>query len=180
MIYILVGTDRPNSRSSEVASYIEPLYKKCGFETQIMRLEDLDLHELRGSHYVSEKPTKVKKAVEDLLTAEGLVIVCPEYNGSYPGALKLFIDHWKYPDSFEKRPVCFIGLGGRFGGLRPIEHLQQVFGYRNGFIFPERVFLSNVGDVIKEGKIDNPVIGQLLDRQAQGFCRFIKALRSEF
>ncbi len=180
MIYILVGTDRPHSRSAEVASFIEPLYKQCGFETQVMRLVDLNLQQLNGSHYSAEKPIQIKKAVDDLMNADGLVIVCPEYNGSYPGALKLFIDHWKYPESFEHRPVCFIGLGGRFGGLRPIEHLQQVFGYRNGFIFPDRVFLSNVGEVVKDGKIENPALIKLLEKQAQGFCRFIKALRSEF
>ena len=86
----------------------------------------------------------MKPLIDRIDRAEGLYLICPEYNGSYPGVIKTFIDYWSYPKSFEKRPVCFTGLGGVFGGLRPVEHLQQIFGYRNAFIFPERVFLQNV------------------------------------
>lgn len=180
MLYILVGTDRPQSRSLAVAKIIEPFYANCGFQTKIMKLEDLDLQDLNGSHYAGAKPPKIQKAIDDLMVAEGIVIVCPEYNGSYPGVLKLFIDHWKYPESFERRPICYVGLGGRFGALRPIEHLQQVFGYRNAFNFPDRVFIQNVWESVKENAITIPAIEELLQKQAQGFCRFIKALRSEF
>ena len=179
MIQILVGTDRLASRSAEVAKIVAGLYQELGTPTSIMRLEDLDLHKLNGRHYGEDKPEKIAKAISDLMLADGLVVIVPEYNGSYPGALKYFIDHWKYPESFEHRPVCFIGLGGKFGGLRPVEHLQQVFGYRNSFVFPERVFLQNIWSILKDGKILDETLMGLLTTQAQGFCRFIKALRSE-
>ena len=179
MIYLLVGTDRPESRSSEVAKFIEPMYQELGHQTSIMNLADLELSSLNGSHYSGEKPPKVAQAVEDLLGAEGLVVICPEYNGSMPGTLKMFIDHWKYPDSFEHRPVCFIGLGGMFGGLRPVEHLQQVFGYRNAFIYPDRIFLQNIWSVLKEGRITEEKTVELIKNQCLGFSRFIKALKSE-
>lgn len=179
MIQILVGTDRPGSRSAEVAEFIKPMYEEQGFEVNIMKLGDLELNQLEGSHYGSEKPTKVAEGVETLLQADGLVVVCPEYNGSMPGSLKFFIDHWKYPDSFEHRPVAFIGLGGLFGGLRPVEHLQQIFGYRNSFIYPDRIFLQNVWNILQGGKVIDETLVGLLKIQAQGFCRFIKALRSE-
>ena len=117
--------------------------------------------------------------MDRLLEADGLICVVPEYNGGFPGALKHFIDHWKYPDSFEHRPVAFIGLGGMFGGLRPVEHLQQIFGYRNAFIFPDRIFMQNVWNVLSEGTLKDEKIGDLLKGQAQGFGRFIKALKSE-
>jgi len=105
-------------------------------------------------------------------------MIVPEYNGSYPGALKYFIDHWVYPDSFEFRPVTFIGLGGKFGGLRPVEHLQQVFGYRNGFVYPERVFLTDIFGILKDGQIQNPVLMKLLESQVTGFQKFVKGLQT--
>ena len=179
MIIILSGTDRPQSRSLEIAKIIKPMYQSLGIEAEIMSLADLKLDELQGSHYGNKKPLKVEAAIEKLLHADGLVVICPEYNGSMPGALKLFIDHWKYPESFEYRPVCFIGLGGRFGGLRPVEHLQQVFGYRNAFVFPLRVFLQNVWNVLKDEKLLDEEFTKLLEKQAQDFSRFIKALKSE-
>ena len=178
MIHLLVGTNRTGSRSAEIAEFIKPLYEEQGMEVKIMNVGDVGLGEL-GNEYSENKPAKTSAAVEELLQSDGLVVICPEYNGSMPGALKFFIDHWKYPDSFEHRPVAFIGLGGMFGGLRPVEHLQQVFGYRNAFIYPDRIFLTNVWNVLKEGQVTDETMRDLLKNQAQGFCRFIKALRSE-
>jgi NAD(P)H-dependent FMN reductase len=180
MIEIIVGTNRKGSRSLDVARLVLELYKKLGTPAQIMELTEIGLESLTPDHYGSEaKPSKVVNGVSRINRAEGLVIICPEYNGSYPGALKYFIDQWTYPESFEHRPVCFIGLGGRFGGLRPVEHLQQVFGYRNSFIFPDRVFIQNVWSALKDGQLTDGTLQNLLESQAQGFCRFIKALRSE-
>ena len=141
MIHILVGTNRTGSRSEEVAQFIKPLYEAEGQEVTIMNIADVGLEDLANDSYgeSENKPAKINKAVDELLHSEGLVVICPEYNGSMPGALKYFIDHWKYPDSFEHRPVAFIGLGGMFGGLRPVEHLQQVFGYRNASLPDRRV-----------------------------------------
>ncbi|MNT75975.1 NADPH-dependent FMN reductase [compost metagenome] len=95
-----------------------------------------------------------------------------------PGVLKYFIDHLKFPESFEYRPVCFVGIGsGAFGGLRPVEHLQQVFGYRNAFIFPERVFVMNAHKVINAAsEVTDPLLQDLFLRQAKGFQKFSKAL----
>ena len=180
MLYLLVGTNRAGSRSAELADILKPLYEAEGHEVKIMNLIDVGLEELTPESYGnSPKPDKITNAVEELLNADGLVCIVPEYNGSMPGALKYFIDHWKYPDSFEHRPVAFIGLGGMFGGLRPVEHLQQVFGYRNAFIYPDRIFMQNVWNVLKEGKIENETVCELLKKQTQGFSRFIKALKSE-
>lgn len=179
MLYILVGTNRENSRSQQVAEIIKPLYEKQGLETKIMNLNDVGIDDLTSKSYAEIKPQRIQDAVEELLNADGLVCVVPEYNGSMPGALKYFIDHWKYPDSFEHRPVAFIGLGGMFGGLRPVEHLQQVFGYRNAFIFPDRIFMHNVWNYLNGGEIKDETIFELLKHQSLGFGRFIKALKSE-
>ena len=179
MIHLLVGTNRPGSRSGEVAHILQGIYKDLKQETKIINLADIPLSQLEGEHYKSPKPPAIAEVVHELLDSDGLVIICPEYNGSMPGALKYFIDHWKYPDSFEHRPVAFIGLGGMFGGLRPVEHLQQVFGFRNAFIFPDRVFLLNVWNLLKDGEITDERVISHLKKQSQGFCRFIKALKSE-
>jgi NAD(P)H-dependent FMN reductase len=105
-------------------------------------------------------------------------MIVPEYNGSYPGILKYFIDHMKFPDSFESRPVCFVGLGGIFGGLRPVEHLQQVFGYRNSYIFPQRVFLINVHKIFVNNEITDPLVKDLVAQQTSTFVKFVGALKT--
>ena len=108
-------------------------------------------------------------------------MVVPEYNGSMPGALKLFIDLLPYPDSFEERPVCYVGIAsGQFAGLRPVEHLQQVFGYRNAYNFPRRVFVPTVHQVAsaENGVTDEGLKARLTD-QAEKFLNFCRSLGKE-
>lgn len=179
MKYIISGSNRSGSRSLTVAKIIQGIYKESGEDVEIIALDQLPLHELGPGTYGKGVPPSIKAVVEKLNRAEGLHLVVPEYNGSYPGALKLFIDHWSYPETFEQRPICFVGIGlGPFGGLRPVEHLQQVFGYRNGFILPHRVFLRDASKNLEGMTIKDPVTQTLLVQQVHGFQRFTKALQS--
>lgn len=177
MKYIIAGTHRPGSRTLQVAQFVKGLYLSTGEPVEIIDLAQLTVHELDGSFYGASLPEKVHEAVEKISHSEGLHFVVPEYNGSMPGALKLFIDHWKFPESFEFRPVCFTGLGGLFGGLRPVEHLQQVMAYRNAYQYPLRVFLMNVWNNFKNGEVLDPVALSLMKDQVVGFQKFCKALQ---
>ncbi len=179
MIQIISGTNRPGSRSRAVSDLLQKLYEGQGEKAEVLDLVALPWSELDGRHYDQVKPEALRQFIERVNQADGLVMVVAEYNGSFPGALKHFIDHWEYPKSFEFRPVSFVGLGGRFGGLRAVEHLQQVFGYRNAFVFPERIFIQNVWNVLKEGNLEDPMVNDLLNKQVEGFVRYIRALRSE-
>jgi chromate reductase len=92
--------------------------------------------------------------------------------------LKWWIDLLPFPQSFEGRPVAFVGIAaGEWGGLRPVEQLQQVFGYRNALQFPKRVFIREV-----ENKLDaNGILtdGEVADRlatQAKGFAEFVQCV----
>ncbi len=180
MKYIISGTNRPGSRTLQVSQILKRLYKEHGEEVEIIDLSLLDFGSLHGAHYgSSELPMGVQEAVNKVNGSDGLIIVCPEYNGSMPGVLKYFIDFWKYPVSFENRPVCFVGLGGNFGALRPIEHLQQVFGYRNAFVFPQRIFIFNIWNTLKDGVIQDKLVNDLMNQQVLGFQKFVTALQSQ-
>jgi len=161
----------------KVASHLLKLYSDLGAKAQILDLCSLSLSDAVGGDYLKGPKGSFQQAVERVSAAEGLVVVVPEYNGSYPGILKLFIDYWKYPESFEHRPIAMVGLGYRWGGLRPVEHLQQVFGYRNSYVFPNRVFLQNIGNVLKNDQIVDPVLGELLAVQSREFLKFIHGLQ---
>lgn len=179
MIEIIAGTDRPNSNTLKVARFVHSLYADAKVPAEILDLSTLNLSEVSGGPYGKVTAGGFREAIDRVNQADGLVMVVPEYNGSYPGILKLFIDYWKYPDTFEGRPVAFIGLGTRWGGLRPVEHLQQVFTYRAAYNFPVRVFLSNIDKVLQDGKIIEPMMLELIKTQTRDFPRFIEALRSQ-
>lgn len=178
MKYIIAGTDRVDSNTLKVSKIVQTLWKDLGEDVEIIDLKEIKESFSEGPHYGSTGPDSLAQLAQKVLNADGLVVVVPEYNGSMPGILKYFIDHLKFPESFEYRPVCFVGLGGMFGGLRPVEHLQQVFGYRNAFIYPERVFLMNVWKVLEADKITDATVMNLLSKQAKGFKDFCHALSS--
>lgn len=178
MIVILSGTNRPGSNTRKVTTRVEASYKALGMKTQLLDLADMPPEIFAPTSY-EEKPAAFKKFTDAILAADGLVVVTPEYNGGVPGVLKYFIDMLPFPESFEQRPVCFIGLAaGIWGALRPVEQLQAIFGYRNALIFPERVFMPGIGKLLDAaGQFTNPDLPTRLDKQAAGFVDFVEKLR---
>jgi len=178
MILIISGTNRPDSSTRKVARHIEAIYKTLAVEFQVLDLAELPPEIFSPASY-EDKPPGFKKFSEAILSSEGVVIVTPEYNGGIPGILKYFIDMLPFPESFEQRPVCFVGLAaGIWGALRPVEQLQAIFGYRNAYIFPERVFLPGIGKLLDEsGRFANGDLPRRLNLQAAAFVEFIGKLR---
>jgi len=180
MIVIVSGTNRPGSNTRKVAAQVEAIYQSLGAPTHLLDLAGLPPEIFSPTSY-EVKPPAFQQFTELVLASDGLVIVTPEYNGSLPGILKYFIDMLPFPESFERRPVCFVGLAaGLWGALRPIEQLQAIFGYRNAFIYPERVFMPGVHKLLDEnGRFTNPDIAARLHAQAAGFVDFVEKLRAK-
>jgi chromate reductase, NAD(P)H dehydrogenase (quinone) len=180
MIVIISGTNRPGSNTRKVTAKVESIYESIGVTTQLLDLAAMPPEIFLPASY-AEKPAGFSKFTDTILAADGLVIVTPEYNGSLPGVLKYFIDMLPFPESFEQRPVCFVGLAaGIWGALRPVEQLQAIFGYRNAYIFPERVFMPGIHKLLDDtGRFTNPDLEKRLEQQAEGFVRFVERLRAK-
>src|SRR5688500_823299 len=117
MILIISGTNRPDSNTRKVARHVEAIYEALDVDFQVLDLTELPADIFSPTSY-EEKPESFKRFSEAILTSDGLVIVTPEYNGGIPGILKYFIDMLPFPESFERRPVCFVGLAaGIWGAL---------------------------------------------------------------
>ena len=178
MIVIISGTNRPGSNTRKVTANIESVYSALGVPFQVLDLAQLPPEIILPSAY-EQKPAAFQKFADMVLAADGLVVVSPEYNGGIPGILKLFIDMLPFPESFEQRPVCFVGVAaGLWGALRPVEQLQAIFGYRNAYVYPERVFMPGIGKLLDEsGRFTSPDIEKRLTKQATGFVEFVESLR---
>jgi NAD(P)H-dependent FMN reductase len=157
---------------------VEEIYREVDVPLRVLDLAELPPEVFHPSAY-AEKPKSFQVFSDAVLAAEGLVLVTPEYNGSVPGILKYFIDMLKFPESFDQRPVCFIGLGaGMWGALRPVEQLQMIFGYRNAFLYPDRVFLPKIGELLDDsGRLRDPDLIKRLRQQAVGFIEFVERIK---
>ena len=178
MMTLIVGTNRPGSNSRKIAAHVEEIYAQQNVPLNVLDLARLPIDIFLPSAY-AEKPAAFKPFSDAVLAADGLIVVTPEYNGGIPGVLKYFIDLLKFPESFQGRPVCFVGVAaGVWGALRPVEQLQQIFGYRNAYIFPERVFIPGVGEQLDDnGRLRDAELLGRLQKQAAGFVDFTEKLR---
>jgi NAD(P)H-dependent FMN reductase len=149
MIAVIAGTNRTGNNSIKVAREVAGQYRGLGEEVEMLDLCSLPVEAFKGNAYKEKPEMVVEGFINKVLGADGLVVVVPEYNGSFPGILKHFIDLLPFPESFECRPVAFIGLAaGYYGGLRAVEQLQMVFAYRNAYLFNRRVFIPAVHKVL--------------------------------
>ena len=175
MIEIISGSNRANCNSLRVARVLQTAYADQGMEAGLLNLQDLPTTLLDPGAY-GEKPAEFSPFQERVLAASGLHVVTPEYNGSFPGALKLFIDMLKFPESFEGKPVAYVGVAaGQWGALRAVEQLQMIFGYRNAHSYPRRVFMAGVHNTFTpEGAFNDAELLERLRGQAAGFQAFVE------
>ena len=93
MITIISGTNRPENLSLRVSMAIAELLTSMEIEAQILDLQKLP-KDFVFRNDVFGNPDPGFSAIVDqfISTANRFVFVVPEYNGSFPGVCKAFID----------------------------------------------------------------------------------------
>jgi chromate reductase, NAD(P)H dehydrogenase (quinone) len=172
-ILVISGTNRPASSTLRVAARVAHHYREAQIRAELLNLEELPVEMFKPEAY-KNRPAALEAIQQRVIDAAGLHVVLPEYNGSFPGVLKYFIDLLKFPESFDRKPVAFVGVAsGAWGGLRAVEQMQMVFGYRNAHLYPDRVFISGVaGKLAADGSISDAAIDERLSKQVLGFAVF--------
>lgn len=178
-ILIISGTNRAGSNALRIAHLLAADYAKHRIAAELFSLESLPPEMFLPESYAM-KPASVQAVQQRVLDAAGLHLVVPEYNGSFPGVLKYFIDMLKFPESFEHKPVAFVGeSAGVWGSLRAVEQLQMVFAYRNAHLFPNRVFIPGVsGKLNANGQLNDAELAARLEKQCVGFAKFAHVMKA--
>lgn len=178
VITLLSGTARPGSNTRHIVRELEAAYADLGVPHAVLDLATLPSEVFLPAAY-AEKPASFTPYSDAVLRADGVHLVTPEYNGGPPGLLKHFIDLLKFPESFEGRPVAFTGVAaGMWGALRPVEQLQAIFAYRNAHIYPGRVFLPRIHELLDDaGRLKDAELRRRLREQAAGFAAFVRRLK---
>lgn len=86
-----------------------------------------------------------RELAKRLEAADAFVVVTPEYNHSFPAALKNMID-W-FHGEWQAKPVGLISYGGQGGGIRAAEQLRQVFPELHAVTVRDALSFHNAWDV---------------------------------
>jgi len=118
---VILGTPRKGRYSAHAAALIaEELGKRPGVTSEVI---DVLSHPV--PHDDAGEAAKSPHFAEKMARADGLVIVCPEYNHGYPGALKSLLDTCL--KEYIHKPAGVVGVSaGPFGGARAVQDLLPV------------------------------------------------------
>src|SRR5258708_4847423 len=92
MITVISGSNRLGNITHQVSRHYFVLRKARYEDTVLFSLEDLPMGFLYPDMYKSKHPDFLKMENQFMVPADKFVFVLPEYNGSFPGVLKAFID----------------------------------------------------------------------------------------
>ena len=150
MITIISATNRPGSKSLVIANFYADLLKEAGTDYRLLSLVDLP-REFVFQDLYGVRTDELNATIETFVTkADKFVFVIPEYNGSFPGILKSFIDGI-HPRNFRDKKAGIIGVSdGHAGNLRGQEHLTGILNYLKVHVHYNKPKISMVDKLVDE------------------------------
>ncbi|WMX47191.1 NADPH-dependent FMN reductase [Streptomyces roseicoloratus] len=123
---VIVASNREGRFAPVVTDWFAArVAERDDFTTHVLDLADVDLPTALSSRPDDAVRAELAKVSPVLDAADAFVVVTPEYNHSFPAALKSLID-WHRAE-WQAKPVGFVSYGGISGGLRAVEQLRQVY-----------------------------------------------------
>jgi NAD(P)H-dependent FMN reductase len=173
MYTLICATHRPGNKTLGVLRSYRNIIEKKGIS-----VVELDMSDLPDSFISSDGFGKRTEAVDKLISeklsqSEKLVIVAPEYNGSFPGIFKTFIDAVD-PKIFRGKKAALVGVAsGRAGNLRGLDHLTDIMHHLQVEVLSLKVPISKLEEMLDEnGAVANAEILDALNKQAQMLIDF--------
>jgi chromate reductase, NAD(P)H dehydrogenase (quinone) len=155
MFVVIAGSNRANSRTSLIATaYAEALKTKGITDLHYISLADLNDKKITSEMF---SPATVDSSIKEmqqniLIPSTHWLIVVPEYNGSFPGILKLWIDMLSITlrnETFKSKHISLVGIAsGRGGNLRGLDHLTGLFHYLGSYIMPNKLPMSLIDNYL--------------------------------
>jgi len=173
-IVIIVGTNRPNSMSRKIADYYQNVLGQFNAASIILDLINLPHDFTVSALYENSGKNEAFNGLKALLDkTDKFIFIVPEYNGSYPGVLKAFIDGLPYPNSFSNKKAALVGLSSNMqGAALALSHLNDVFSYLGMNTIALRVKLAQIRSHYNDEQISNPLYKELIEMQAEQIIRF--------
>ncbi|MCG8308996.1 MAG: NAD(P)H-dependent oxidoreductase [Cytophagales bacterium] len=174
MITIVVGTNRKDSVSFKVALHYAEVLKAKNITNSILNLRELPEDYIISALYENiGKNEQFNKIRDRMNKSEKFVFVVPEYNGSFPGILKAFIDGLDRAKALADKKCALVGLSaGDQGAGLALSHFTDILNYCGTNVLAYRLRLPKIGDSMTDSKITNQLYVSKIHNQAQKLIEF--------
>lgn len=173
-IIIVCGTNRIDSVSYLVSQIYQEILTQMKVETDLIDLSELPHDFAFSALYENSGKNKSFNHFREIMAEhKKFVFVVPEYNGSFPGVLKTFIDGLKFPDSFKDKKCALVGVSsGVQGAGLALSHLTDIFHYCGMHVLAQKPKLAHIEEHLEEDAIINELYMTLLQDQARKIVNF--------
>ena len=168
-VKIILGTGREGRESEKVARY---LLKKAGerFEVELIDVRDYPLcHTHRW-----KVPPEVEEYRKKIVEADALIIVAPEYNGGFPGELKVLLD--TLFEEYEGLPVGIATVSSVTGGARLLQE-PKLLATNYRMLPVSWVLFYNIGELFEGDELRDEKYRERVERFLGKLEKYTKALK---
>lgn len=160
MIVLISCTNRPDSNSRIITGIYQSYFEEKGEKTSILDLQDLPVDFVFTALYGKEQKNPFYIEFQNLLDqCDKMIFIVPEYNASFPGILKAFIDGLRYPGSLEGKKAALVGLSsGAMGGALALSHLTDILHYLEMNVFYLKLKIPFIDQILD---VENGIITQI-------------------
>lgn len=162
---VIVGSLNSNSINRELAKAIVKRMPE-GAVARFIEIKDLPLYTPDAD---ADYPAAARQFKQEIESADGIIIVTPEYSRSIPGALKNALDWAARPwgtNSFKGKPVAIAGASaGPIGTAAAQQHLRAILGHLDTLTLgqPETFVRFDRDAFPGDGEIADPATAGVVD-----------------
>lgn len=173
-ITVICGTNRKDALSLRIAEIYTDILLQQNVAAQLLDLSKLPLDFAFSALYDNFRKNEAFNVyVTTMLESSKFVFVVPEYNGSFPGALKTFIDGLEYPNTFRNKKAALVGVasGGHAASLA-LSHLTDIFNFCGMHVLAYTPRLERIENHFENGVFTNAKYLAMLEKQAKMLLDF--------
>ncbi|MGS2762267.1 NADPH-dependent FMN reductase [Sinomicrobium sp. M5D2P9] len=139
-ITIVIGSVRSERHSHRLAYFIKQQLSVKGIDTDII---DLSITPLPVYGMDQPDTAHIAPIGRKLGQSDALILVTPEYHGSFSGALKNMLDY--YWSEFQKKPIgVATASSGKMGGINASSQLQHVILSLGAYALPLKLLVPEI------------------------------------
>ena len=172
-IAVLNGSVRPGNYTAMASALaLDELRRHPKVTVDVVDPAAFDLP-FPGEPSDSPDPARLQEIVR---AATGVILVTPEYHGSFSSIMKLMIENLGFPSALEGKPVALLGVAaGAIGAIKSLEHLRGVVSHVGGIVLPLPISIANVQRVFdRDGRVLDPAVETRVRQVATNLTAYIE------